>query len=40
MIKILENGGALSEKVVISAEQGFDAKTITQADIDAFGLGD
>jgi simple sugar transport system substrate-binding protein len=40
MIKILQDGGTLSTKIVISEEQGFDAKTITQADIDTFGLGE
>lgn len=40
MIKTLESGGTLSQKIVISEEVGFDAKTITQADIDKFGLGE
>lgn len=40
MIKKLETGGALSQKKVINEERGFDAKTITQADIDTYGLGD
>jgi simple sugar transport system substrate-binding protein len=40
MIKKLEAGEALSEKKVISEEKGFDAKTITQEDIDNYGLGD
>lgn len=38
MIQTLEGGGTLGEKIVISEERGFDAATITQADIDAFGL--
>jgi len=38
MIRILEDGGTLTEKIVISEERGFDAATITQADIDEFGL--
>ena len=38
MVKTLESGGALSEKVVISEEKGFDAATITQADVDTYGL--
>jgi len=38
MIKKLEAGGTLSEKIVISVERGFDATTITQADIDTYGL--
>jgi simple sugar transport system substrate-binding protein len=40
MIKTLESGGTLSAKIVISDEKGFDATTITQADIDTYGLGD
>ncbi|MCL2664612.1 MAG: substrate-binding domain-containing protein [Defluviitaleaceae bacterium] len=40
MIQILESGGTLTEKKVISDEKGFDARTITQEDIDAIGLGD
>jgi simple sugar transport system substrate-binding protein len=40
MIKTLESGGTLANKKVISEEKGFDAKTITQADIDAYGLGE
>jgi simple sugar transport system substrate-binding protein len=40
MIKTLESGGTLSSKKVISEEKGFDAKTITQADIDTYGLGE
>ena len=40
MIKKLEAGQTLSTKIVISEEKGFDARTITQADIDAYGLGD
>jgi simple sugar transport system substrate-binding protein len=40
MIKKLEAGETLSAKKVISDEQGFDARTITQADIDTYGLGD
>ena len=40
MIKTLESGGTLTEKKVISEERGFDATTITQADIDTYGLGD
>ncbi|WRS28652.1 substrate-binding domain-containing protein [Oscillospiraceae bacterium MB08-C2-2] len=38
MIATLENGGTLSQKIVISEERGFDAATITQADIDTYGL--
>ena len=44
MIKALENGEDLSAfglnelNQVISVEKGFDAKTITQEDIDNYGL--
>ena len=44
MIKVLENGGDLSAfglnelNQVISVEMGFDATTITQEDIDKYGL--
>jgi len=40
MIKKLEAGETLSQKKVISEEKGFDARTITQSDIDTYGLGD
>lgn len=40
MIKKLEAGETLTEKKVISEEKGFDANTITQADIDTYGLGE
>lgn len=40
MIKTLESGGKIANKKVISEEKGFDAKTITQKDIDMYGLGD
>ncbi len=40
MIKTLESGGTLAEKKVISEEKGFDAATITQEDIDTYGLGE
>lgn len=40
MIKDLEAGKTLSEKIVINEETFFDARTITQADIDKYGLGD
>ncbi len=40
MIKDLEAGKKLPSKKVISEEKGFDAKTLTQADIDTYGLGD
>jgi len=40
MIQTLESGGTLSEKKVISEEKGFDATTITQEDVDTYGLGE
>ena len=40
MIKKLESGGKITDKKVISEERGFDARTITQDDIDNYGLGD
>ena len=40
MITTLQAGGTLESKLVINEERGFDAATITQADIDTFGLGD
>jgi simple sugar transport system substrate-binding protein len=32
--------GKVPSKKVINEEKGFDAKTLTQADIDTYGLGD
>ena len=43
MIKKLEAGEALElpeDKIIINEEKGFDAKTITQEDIDTYGLGE
>jgi ABC-type sugar transport system substrate-binding protein len=40
MIKDLEAGKTLPEKIVINDETYFDARTITQEDIDKYGLGD
>ncbi len=40
MIQKIEAGEAIETKIVISEEKGFDAATITQADIDAYGLGE
>jgi ABC-type sugar transport system substrate-binding protein len=40
MIQKLEAGETLTEKKVISEERGFDATTITQSDIDTYGLGE
>ncbi|HNQ97235.1 MAG TPA: substrate-binding domain-containing protein, partial [Treponemataceae bacterium] len=39
MIKTLQSGGTIANKKVISEEKGFDARTITQKDIDMYGLG-
>lgn len=39
MIKTLQTGGKIASKKVISEEKGFDAKTITQKDVDTYGLG-
>lgn len=38
IIDTLENGGTIAEKVVIMDEKGFDATTITQADVDNYGI--
>ena len=38
IIKKLENGETLDQKVVIMEEKGFDAETITQEDIDTYGI--
>ena len=40
MIQKLEAGETIETKLVISEEKGFDAATITQADIDTYGLGE
>ncbi|MDR3122194.1 MAG: sugar ABC transporter substrate-binding protein, partial [Treponema sp.] len=40
MIDGLSSGRAPAQKKVISEEKGFDARTITQADIDKYGLGE
>jgi simple sugar transport system substrate-binding protein len=40
MIQTLQSGGKLSQKVVINEERFFDCNTITQADIDTYGIGD
>jgi galactofuranose transport system substrate-binding protein len=39
MIKKIEKGQKLASKKIISEEKGFDAKTLTQKDIDTYGLG-
>lgn len=38
IIKTLESGGTLSEKTIIMDEKGFDASTITQEDVDNYGI--
>ena len=38
IIKTLESGGTISEKTIIMDEKGFDASTITQEDVDAYGI--
>lgn len=38
IIKTLESGGTLSEKTIIMDEKGFDATTITQEDVDQYGI--
>jgi simple sugar transport system substrate-binding protein len=38
IIKTLEGGGTLSEKTIIMDEKGFDAETITQDDVDKYGI--
>ncbi len=40
MIKKIQAGGTIATKKVISEEKGFDATTLTQADVDKYGLGD
>ncbi|MBQ4639015.1 MAG: substrate-binding domain-containing protein [Clostridia bacterium] len=40
LIQKLEAGETIEQKLIISEERGFDAKTITQEDIDTFGLGE
>ena len=38
IIKTLESGGTLSQKTIIMDEKGFDATTITQEDVDNYGI--
>ncbi len=38
IIQDLEAGKAPAEKIIYTPEQGFDAKTITQADVDTYGI--
>ncbi|MDR0721027.1 MAG: hypothetical protein LBF78_15460 [Treponema sp.] len=40
IIKDLENGKPPAQKKIIIEEKGFDARTITQADVDQYGLGE
>ena len=37
-MKKLENGETISEKTIIMDEKGFDATTITQEDVDNYGI--
>ena len=37
---LIKSGKAPAQKTIINEERGFDAKTLTQADIDKYGLGD
>ena len=38
IIKDLENGKSPENKVIIMDEKGFDASTITQEDVDKYGI--
>ena len=38
VIKTIESGGTIEEKTIIKEEKGFDAETITQEDIDQYGI--
>ena len=38
IIDTLESGGTITNKVVVMDEKGFDAKTITQEDVDNYGI--
>ena len=40
LIQKIEAGETIEQKLIISEERGFDAKTITQEEIDTFGLGE
>ena len=40
MIKSIEEGGTIEQKLVISEEKGFDATTLTDEDIETYGLGE
>ena len=38
IIKTIEGGGTIDEQIVIMEEKGFDATTITQEDVDTYGI--
>ena len=38
VIKTLQSGGTIAEKTIIMDEKGFDATTITQEDVDTYGI--
>ena len=38
IIKTLESGGTIEEKVVIMEEKGFDATEITEDDVNTYGI--
>lgn len=38
VIKTIQSGGTVAEKTIIMEEKGFDAKTITQEDVDTYGI--
>ena len=38
VIKTIEGGGTVAEKTIVMEEKGFDAKTITQDDVDTYGI--
>lgn len=38
VIKTIESGGTIEQKTIIMEEKGFDAETITQEDIDQYGI--
>ncbi|MBR4993594.1 MAG: substrate-binding domain-containing protein, partial [Lachnospiraceae bacterium] len=37
---LIKSGNAPSSKIIINEEKGFDAKSLTQSDIDTYGLGE
>ena len=38
IIQKLENGEEITEKTIVMEEKGFDAATITQEDVDTYGI--